>query len=40
MFEINGKSHEAHIMKLTKKDLKNLKKAKHLFLSVKKIIRL
>ena len=26
MIEINGKSHEAHKVKLTKKDLKNLKK--------------
>jgi len=30
MLEINGKSHEAHIMKLTKKDLKNLKKGETL----------
>ena len=30
MLEINGKSHEAHIIKLTKKDLKNLKKGETL----------
>nr|DAQ11473.1 MAG TPA: Intracellular delivery domain [Caudoviricetes sp.] len=30
MIEINGKSHEAHKVKLTKKDLKNLKKGEAL----------
>ena len=41
MLEIDGKSYEVHKVKLTKKDLKKLeKKAKHLFLSVKKIKRL
>lgn len=30
MIEINGKSHEAHKVKLTKNDLKNLKKGEAL----------
>ena len=30
MIEINGKSYEAHIIKLTKKDLKTLKKGEAL----------
>lgn len=30
MIEINGKSYESHKVKLTKKDLKNLKKGKAL----------
>ena len=30
MIEINGKSHETHKVKLTKKDLKNLKKGEAL----------
>jgi hypothetical protein len=30
MIEINGKNHEAHKVKLTKKDLKNLKKGEAL----------
>lgn len=37
MIEINGKNYEVHKVKFTKKDLK---KEKHLFLSVKKIIRI
>ena len=40
MLEINGKNYEVHNVKLTKKDLKNLKKEKHLFLSAKKIKKL
>ena len=31
MLEINGKSHEAHIIKLTKKDLKKLEKRRNTY---------
>lgn len=40
MIEINGKNYEVHKVKFTKKDLKNLKKEKHLFLSPKKLNKL